>query len=81
MLGGTGGRSCPACQPRQRTGSGQGADREKQVQERALSMCLGGRERGLRGQQGAGRGGCLLRAGLLASLFPAVLWEERNKAG
>ena len=24
MLGGTGGRSCPACQPRQRTGSGQG---------------------------------------------------------
>ena len=60
---------------------GQGADREKQVQERALSMCLGGRERGLRGQQGAGRGGCLLRPGLLASLLPAVLWEERNKAG
>ena len=52
---------------------GQGADREKQVWERALSICLGSRERA--------REAICYAAGLLASLLPAVLWEERNEGG
>lgn len=73
---GTGGRACPARQPRQRTGSGRG---EAGPGKGAQSV-PGGRERGLRGRPGAGRAGCYM-AGLLASLLPQCFGRKGTKQG